>query len=350
MTTNWDIRGWKHLTVHEDPPLVAAREEFLAWLSEVPEPHNIDLGRRLKSQLNHPHFSARLELFSHHHFVSDEWNVTIHPDLPDTPNHPDFLMKRQEDHFLLECKSVFDQTKVAQQDQRLRQLAEQVSRKLGVTILLHPLEDLPQNLPATRIRREIENRVQEIGEVQEIDILGEHRGERFGLRAVALPEAPSGEPTGGVEGLMSPVQTIKNSQRLRDQLQEKAGKYGELQSPFMIAVSAETKFPTTTKHEVEALFGDIVWQMPPVGDVIEDRNYNGLFTMTLNGKPRYNQVSAVLVYRFKWLEDAHEHRLHIHHNPYAIRPLDPELFPGVPQLVCINETRMGWINGEPKAS
>jgi len=223
---------------------VAAREEFLSWLSEVPEPHNIDLDRRLKSQLNHPHFSARLELFSHHHFVSNDWNATIHPDLPDTSNHPDFLMEAQGDRFLIECKSVFDQIEVAQQDQRLHQLAEQVSKKLGVTILLHPLEDLPQSLPATRIRQEIESRVQVISEVQEIDIVGEHRGERFSLRAVTLPEAPIGEPAGGVEGLMSPVQIINNSQRLREQLQEKASKYGELQSPFMIAVSAEIESPS----------------------------------------------------------------------------------------------------------
>ena len=51
----YDVRGWKRLTVREDPQLVAAREEFLAWLGEVPNPHRVDLDARLRSELDHAH-------------------------------------------------------------------------------------------------------------------------------------------------------------------------------------------------------------------------------------------------------------------------------------------------------
>ena len=71
--------------------------------------------------------------------------------------------------------------------------------------------------------------------------------------------------------------------------------------------------------------------------------------MTRNGTLRYDHVSAVLVYMSKWVEDAHRQQLHIYHNPYASRSLDPELFPGVPQSIRISDTRIGWINGEPNA-
>ena len=181
LDAGWDIHGWKHLTVHDDPPLVAARTEFLTWLDEIPEPHRTDLSRRLKGKIDHPHFSARLELFMHHYFAANGWPIQIHPDVPDTENHPDFLVEYENNQFLVECRSVMDQQPVAQQDQRLRQLADEISQKLSVPVMLQPLEDLPPNLPATQIRHEISRRIHKDSEIQEIDIKGEHQNTRYGL-------------------------------------------------------------------------------------------------------------------------------------------------------------------------
>ena len=69
------------------------------------------------------------------------------------------------------------------------------------------------------------------------------------------------ELPGGVEGVVSQAQTITNGQRIREQPQEKAGKYGPLQLPFVVAVSAETKFPAGVKNELDAIFCDRVWNI-----------------------------------------------------------------------------------------
>ena len=90
MTIEWDLHGWNLLTAHDDPSLVGAREEFLAWVAEVPQPHRLDLDQRLKSKLDHAHFSARLELFVHHYHASNGWNVQIHHQLAYSDKHPDF--------------------------------------------------------------------------------------------------------------------------------------------------------------------------------------------------------------------------------------------------------------------
>ena len=55
------------------------------------------------------------------------------------------------------------------------------------------------------------------------------------------------------------------------------------------------------------------------------------------------------MYRFKWLDEGHEHRIHIYHNPFAAKIIDPGLFPGIPQFMRQGETEMGWINGEPES-
>jgi hypothetical protein len=60
----WDVRGWKRLTVHNDPSLVTAREEFLSWLAEVPEPTRSACEKRLKSKYDHAHLAVRLELYA----------------------------------------------------------------------------------------------------------------------------------------------------------------------------------------------------------------------------------------------------------------------------------------------
>ena len=159
LATDWDIRGWKSLTVHDDPPLVAARKEFLAWLEEVPEPHKSDLDSRLKSKLDHSHFPARLELFTHHEFTTAGWRPQIHPDLPNTNNHPDFMMKRDDIDLIVECRTVMELKDPARQDHMLRELANNVSRGLDRTVMLEPLGDLPDSLPAARIRRDISRSV-----------------------------------------------------------------------------------------------------------------------------------------------------------------------------------------------
>ncbi len=59
------------------------------------------------------------------------------------------------------------------------------------------------------------------------------------------------------------------------------------------------------------------------------------------------ECAVVLIYRFTWTEDGHHHLAHLYHNPHASLPVEPELFPEFPQLIRLDETKMGWINGKP---
>ena len=151
----WDLRGWKRLTVRDAPPLIAAREELLAWLAEVSKPHRVDLDARLRSKDDN-HFSARLQLFVHNYFHSRGWGVQVHPTVAQSPNHPDFLVEKADASLVVECRIVLDPAAVVQQDQRLRQLADNAGKTLERAVLLLPLSDLPPNIPAKRIRAWLE--------------------------------------------------------------------------------------------------------------------------------------------------------------------------------------------------
>jgi hypothetical protein len=345
----WDVRGWKRLTAHDDPPLPAARQEFLSWLAEVPESWQSKWRGRLKSDLDHPHYSVRLELYLHHYFRSNDWDIEIEPERPGSPNKPDFRVTHGKDRILVEAKAVLDEQSTAQQTQRLRQLADNLTSKLSRVVIIEPLSDLPPSLPARRIRGQIERRARTQGnEILEFDLSDEHLDTSYALKVVILPRSSDSAEPRGVGGTISGVHTITIAKQIRDALEQKAGKYGLVDTPFIIALYVETMFPAHTKHEVDALFGDRECLVPTrgVGEVTERRKPNGFFTSVRQGKRRHVNVSAVLFYCFKWLENTHVHLAHIYHNPFALIPLNPDLFPGVPQMVpCVN---LKWINGEPE--
>jgi len=343
----WDIRGWNRLTVHDDPPLVAARQEFHSWLTEVPEPWQSKWRGRLESTLDHPHLSVRLELYLHHYFKSEGWAVHIEQEMLGSLNRPDFQVMRGTDTILVEAKAILDEQTITQETGRLRQVADNLGGKLSRDVIIEPLSDLPSSLPAKRIKAQIEQRAKtQPDEVAEFDFVDVHQGVPFILKIVNLPRGSSTKQ-GGVGGTISGVHTLNIGKRIRDALEEKAGKYGSIDMPFVIAVYGAGEVPVHTRDEFDALFGDSVWNVHSSGQVTEGRKPNGFFTSVREGKRRREDVSAALFYRFKWLEHTHAHLLHIYHNPFALRPVNPALFLGVPQMVPDNAGSLKWINGEP---
>ena len=328
----WDVRGWKRLTIHDDPPLVNAREEFLSWLAEVPEPNRSAWEKRIKSKYDYVHLAVRLELYLHHYFKNNNWRVEIEPNMPGSPNKPDFKVLLRKSHFLVEAKTVFDEQDTNKQYQRLMQLADELTNKLSKLVIIEPLSDLPPSLPSRKISSRIEQRAELVTDkVLEFDFSDEHLKTPYALKFIILPRGHGSTERGEVGGTIPSVHTITTCNRVRNALEEKAGKYGCMDIPFIIAICWAGQFPIELIHEINALFGDTRWQVPlkGAGEVTEKR--------------LHEDVSAVLFYRFKWVDGTHSHNIHIYHNPFALRPINAEWFCGVPQLV----TTLKWINGEP---
>jgi hypothetical protein len=345
----WDVRGWRRLTVHDDPPLLAARREVLAWLDEVPQSARRVLESRLQSDLDHPHLSARMELFLHNHFVSKSWPVSLEPEVPESPNKPDFLVAPAGMAFYVEAKLIQDAQAVSQQDQRLNQLADSLHNRLSRTVMLKPWSNLPPSLPGRRIASEIEKRAAALRDdrVVEFELSDVHLDQPFTLKVTLFPR--TWDIGSGVGALSTGVRTVVAGADIRKALHEKSGKYGELGLPYVICLWPAEQFSSDPEHEYDALFGTRVWHIPPrgAGTVVEDRQRDGFFCMQKPGEPPHLNVSGVLFYRFRWLEDIHEHRLHIYHNPFAKYPLGSEAFRGIPQMVLEDDGNLRWIGGTP---
>jgi hypothetical protein len=116
--------------------------------------------------------------------------------------------------------------------------------------------------------------------------------------------------------------------KLKCALKAKATRYGAMQEPFVIAISARD--PVDELDLCNAFFGDEVFSVPcgthgAVGQVTWSRRPNG-FWYGPSG-PQNTRVSAVLVVSelFPWSIAAQ--RPVLYHNPWAKHPLDRNLIP-----------------------
>ena len=113
--------------------------------------------------------------------------------------------------------------------------------------------------------------------------------------------------------------------RLRSAIQEKAGKYGALDSPFVIVLWPVGPDYMPGTDDLEALRGDKVWEMNLDTEKIEERySSNGIFREKKDGRLRWAHVSAVV-----FCQPGDSERMPVvYHNLDAKYPLDGDWFQG----------------------
>ena len=314
----------------DSPKIVAARNEVLKQLDSVPEPYRETWRKRLKSKDDPPHFSVCLEIYLHQFFRERGWGIEIEPELPGTPNRPDFVVRKGDDKegIIVEAKTVLGPNAERRQDDRLMKLADDLGGKLNCTVTIHPYYDLPSSLPNRHIAAEIEKKASGVELLHEFRIAGEHNGYPYVLGVtVILEEKP--DPTADVVSTLGQVVDVDIGNSVRKAIRDKAGKYGNIQVPFAIAVwpKLSTHFPFPSDDDLVALYGDEKWIISSCSNGVSHKP-NGVFTTkSEDGTHRYSHVSAVLI----CYPDVADDSLRVYHNPFADRPLGIDIFKGFPQ-------------------
>ena len=317
--TKYGIHNWTDLS-GDTPEFLALREEVLRQLARVPEPHRSIWEGRLKSKLEHSHSSARLEICLFDFFKKWGWEIEIEPELPSTLNKPDFRLTSGNRTVIVEARTVLGVESETQQDRRLMQLMSDLRGKLKRTILIHPMSDLLPSLPNNRIGREIEIRASESEMLQEFLVEGEHQGQIYSLEVTVLLDTKP-NPSADVGATVSQAIEVDIGNPVRKAIIEKAHKYGEIFTPYVIAVWPKLPYHVSfaSDDDLVALYGDRDWQDPD----------NGIFTIReKDGTHRYSDVSAVL---FCHPYNTDSSKIYIHHNPFAKRPIGIDMFKGIPQ-------------------
>ena len=316
-------RGWERLQ-NDRPQVVAFREQLLSWLEEVKEPRQTQWSKRLKSNDDHAFYPVVLEIFLHHSFVNRGWQIAIEPQLADTSNHPDFLLKHADCKVIVEAKVLFDTPQMTVQDNRFRELSENLSKKLNYAILIHPRRVPPHSMPSKLIADQVERRAGSENR-KHFTVKGKHQGHPYELEVTVLDSVGVRFIPTGVVASVGQWTRDTACLRLRKAIQEKAGKYGVLGMPFVVTVWPSFPYHTQREHDREALLGDVVWELDWRTEEFSGRHSsNGIFTELKDGRHRWAHVSAVATCQPSDPEGTPT----VYHNPHATFPLTGELFEG----------------------
>ena len=302
-----------------------------------PQEHRLELRGRLRSRNDFDHHSAFFELFLHDLLLRIGCTAEVHPDVPGTTKRPDFLVRSKNgSQFYLEAVLAGESRSVAAAKARINTVYDILNGLESLDFMIGmELKGLPRTPPRARhIKAFLESRLQQV-DTSEIatafeeggfDILPrwlyEHEGWNVAFFPIPIAAEATIEPNDRVLGLFLHGAETIDSTSIKHAVFKKAGRYGDLKLPYVIAVDLLKWLPENAGER--ALFGSITWNftkdMTYVG---QGRNPDGAWGGPRN--PKNTRVSAVLLVRRLTPWSVSRSKIQLFLNPRAKRPCDSEL-------------------------
>jgi hypothetical protein len=342
----------------KEPIAVKYRRELRDYLSKYPRGKDKnDLKQRLRSYTESGFYSACFELFLYSLLDSKGGKVIPHPVLPNISTHPEFEIAHDLCNFFLEATLALESEEYQAQEQRLRELVDAVHDVSGDAFLwAQPATHLPADFPLDTVHDFLAGEVDKLS-ATDIQLPKTLTFETvFNGHSVVIDfevmDANQEETGSVVQAWGSPeAKVVTTHRRIRRRVGAKAGKYGEMTIPYVIAVWPRTEFPLDRETALTALYGDRQVHLSRESGAIigESRAWNGAFNTLVKGNLLNRQVSAVALYRERFSISSYNRQLYIYHNPYALNPIPEQLFSNLPQWVPRKNEGgdgiMQWLSG-----
>lgn len=258
------------------PIFAAVRHLLEDWLTRVPAEHQADLIGAFRAD-NQQFDSAFWALYLHELYLRAGYDVEIHPEVPNSPKHPDFRMTGKGEPFYLEAVQVGTPTSDLAERRRMEAAHDAMNGEATeqFSLSMTHAQIGPNPLSARRLRQELRRWLAGLDPATVVAALSEperpgeltfdrlprftwrHDGWDLEFHALPLsPDAARGDtPMIGMYGPAT-AQMIDKHTGLSRALDSKANKYGELDAPLVIAVLDNTGPSLTKDYQVEqALFG-----------------------------------------------------------------------------------------------
>lgn len=347
------------------PEFARVRDELEQWFSHYPSAGQAELRARFRSNTDAQHQAAFFELFLHELLLRLDCQVTLHPTVPNEAKTPDFLVKSPDgERFYIEATIVTNEPAAeAAAQARMNDVYDVLNRHvyspdffLWVEIEGVPTTPPPAKEIASFVNRHLAElnpdeiiRLYELGKFEEIPQWSfEHVGWKIEFRPIPKKIEARGKPGIRPIGILSTgVQLVDHRTPIREAITRKAGRYGDLDLPYVVAVNVLEGIDEI--DIAEALFGreqfTVVFSPgrpdEPV-DIRMSRLPNGAWTRA--GGPRYTRVSAVLLATELYVHNIPRANLRLYHNPWAQRPCQSVLT-RLPQAIP-KDDRMEYVEGE----
>jgi len=342
------------------------RDELEKWYSHYPAAEQAELCIRFRSNIRQQHQSAFFELFLHELLLRLGYEITIHPSLLGVARTPDFLVKSSDgEQFYIEATlATNESSSEAAAHARVNAVYDVLNRviKSPNFFLWMNIKGTPETPPpAKKIASFLNVRLAELDpdEIIKLHESGktdtipkwhfEHDG--WDIEFEPIPKKPEARNKPGVRPLGGQSFGLRMSDQrtpIRDAITGKAGRYGELDLPYIIAVNV---LEIVDEIDImEALFGKEQFTVTfPQNDLVEPINTemsrlpDGAWT-GIKG-PRNTRVSAVLLVTELSEWNIPRVGLRLYHNPWATKKLYQTALYQLPQGI-VQENHMEKVNGE----
>ncbi|MCX6564009.1 MAG: hypothetical protein NTU60_10460 [Candidatus Aminicenantes bacterium] len=346
---------FNYLNRSSRPSMARIRELLENWYSNYPQESRHELRARFRSPDNIQHKGAFFELYLHALVSRLGYRIETHPTIPTISTKPEFLVYREEiPSFYLEATLAAGPSEETAADKRKNEVYETIDRVdspnffIGVNVEKSAIKAPPGRKWRGAIERwlpklnpdEIGAKMKSAGLENLPTLIVEKEGWKVAFQAI--PKSPQLRGKPGVRPIgmhFIPFHQCNEDEWIRNAIEEKATKYGNLNMPYLIAINVLSVFSNEPHMIMDALFGDeqVTAYFAPGGKTHDEltRASNGV----LRGRegPRNTRVSGIVVLSdLSWGNIAKTNPV-LWHNPWASRPLDSELWP-FPQ----------WTLNEPK--
>jgi hypothetical protein len=312
------------------------------WFDHCPPSQQDQLRARLTAGDSRQALDAFWELYLHEVLLRQGFTVSEHPVMPGTGNHPDFFVEREGEAFYLEATIVHEASDERAFERRVAPVYDALNELDSPNFFLDidVLTAGRTTPPVGRMRLELSEWLRSLdpdawiprGDAATFDQLPRLDWQRldWGISFTALPIKPEarGKPDHRPVGMMSGHGGwVDDHLAMRDSLSRKAKRYGELATPYVIAICSLRG--TTGEDEIRrALFGSASEHSEALR---EGRLPSGLRSDAHHGLwldqtgPRHRGVSAVLAatHVTPWTIARFTPRLY--HNPWAQHPFTTSL-------------------------
>lgn len=312
----------------------AVRELIDSWLARYPAANLPDMIRRLRSRDDILHRSAFFELLLHELLLRRGFTIVeIEPQLP-SGKAPDFLVEAPDgSRFYLEATLASGLDNVAAgANRRMREALQAIDEVTSPDFFLHLHTRGTPNRPIAtrRLKDRVQRFVDELdydAAVQAAEAGGAPgpiwQAEEHGAHFTIQPIPKNTRRAGGraIGGRMLPGGVIHPEVAIKSAVEGKAGRYGEIDLPLVIAVNSLEEFASIT-DAIDALFGTVMVIVPENGEPRPGRNPDGAWRGPAG--PVYTRSSAVLFVERLSSWSVGQRSVRLIHNPWARNPL-PDL-------------------------
>jgi len=333
------------------------------WYQRMHPEGRGDLRNRFRSKDSLSTLAAYWEIYLHEALLRHGYDVTVHPEISGSERAPDFLAQSGESAFYLEATCFFGKERKSGEERRHNRLYDAINQLWNPNfhVWLDIENEGGSSPPGAPLRSALDDWLSSLdpdevnasydpGSMLDLpSFTWERMGWTVSFWAIPIKPEARGRPDSKLIGVYGTGEArfIDDKTPIRSRLGTKARRYGELDRPFVIALSCHALFVDQISI-TDSLYGDeAVQYSPDAGGEFETksiRHQNG-FWRGPEG-PRNRRVSAILVGWNVAPWSVIETTPVIWHHPFANRPLDAELvFPsqrldlGRGHLVEVQETR-----------